>query len=168
VCAHQTKQSLVYDLQEPFRWIADVAVMEAFESGRLDLPDFYFTGCDYRYHLEPEAKEGSLGLLRERFNSGVTYKGRSFKWNIVIEQNTVELGHFLIGRLSHSDFLEPRPSLPRTADRELSRRVLDLTESDAEKLGIGKSRLHYLRMSARGGRPLKMHLKTRTRLAPLL
>ena len=36
----QTKQSLVYDLQEPFRWIADVAVMGAFESGVLDLPGF--------------------------------------------------------------------------------------------------------------------------------
>ncbi len=43
-------------MQEPFRWIADVAVMEAFESGVLDLPDFYFTGDDYRYRFEPEAK----------------------------------------------------------------------------------------------------------------
>jgi hypothetical protein len=28
-------------LQEPFRWIGDVALMDAFESGVLDLPDFY-------------------------------------------------------------------------------------------------------------------------------
>jgi CRISPR-associated protein Cas1 len=31
---YQTKQSLVYDLQEPFRWIVDVAAIEAFESRR--------------------------------------------------------------------------------------------------------------------------------------
>ena len=54
---YQTKQSLVYDLQEPFRWIADMAVMEVFESGVLDLPDFNFTGDDYRCRFDPEAKQ---------------------------------------------------------------------------------------------------------------
>jgi hypothetical protein len=34
---YQTKQSLVYDLQEPFRWISDVTGVEAFERGALDL-----------------------------------------------------------------------------------------------------------------------------------
>ena len=32
----QTKESLAYDLQEPFRWLIDVSVVEAFESGCLD------------------------------------------------------------------------------------------------------------------------------------
>ena len=72
---YQTKQSLVYDLQEPFRWIADVAVMDAFESGVLDLPDFYFTGDDYRYRFGPEAKQRFLDLLRERFNSASGTRG---------------------------------------------------------------------------------------------
>ena len=45
-----------------------MAVIEAFESGVLDLPDFYFTGDDYRYRFEPEAKERFLDLLRERSN----------------------------------------------------------------------------------------------------
>jgi CRISPR-associated protein Cas1 len=89
---YQTKQSLVYDFQEPFRWIADVAVIDAFESEVLDLPDFYFTGDDYRYRFDPEAKQRVLDLLRDRFNSGVTYKGRVFKWDSVIELKGHELG----------------------------------------------------------------------------
>ena len=68
---YQTKQSLVYDLQEPFRWLADVTVLEAFESGVLDLQDFYFFGNDYRYHIALEAKRRFLKLLQERFNSGI-------------------------------------------------------------------------------------------------
>jgi CRISPR-associated protein Cas1 len=59
---YQTKQSLVYDLQEPFRWICDVATIHAFESGLLDMKDFYFTGDDYRYHFEVEAREGFWNL----------------------------------------------------------------------------------------------------------
>jgi CRISPR-associated protein Cas1 len=103
--------SFLGDLQEPFRWIADVAVMEAFESGVLDLPDFYFTGDDYRYRLEREAKQRFLELLRERFNSGVTYKGRSLKWDTVIEQKTIEMGRFIASRSARLDFSNPSPKL---------------------------------------------------------
>ena len=99
----------VYALQEPFRWIVDVAVMDAFESGVLDRLDFYFTGDDYRYRFEPEAKERFLNLLRERFNSRVEYKGRAFKWDTVVEQKTAELGRYLVGRTGRLDFLEPFP-----------------------------------------------------------
>ena len=48
---YQTNESLVYDLQKPFRWIADVTVVESFKSGTLDLPDFYFSGDDYQVSL---------------------------------------------------------------------------------------------------------------------
>jgi CRISPR-associated protein Cas1 len=84
----------VYDLQEPFRWIADVTVMEAFESELLDLSDFYFTGDDYRYRFEPEAKQRFLGLFGERFNSSVRYDGHDLKWGPVMEQKVVELGRY--------------------------------------------------------------------------
>lgn len=61
---HRITELPAYAPQEPFRWIADVAVMEAFEGGVLDLPDFYFTGDDYRYRFEPEAKVRSLRSTR--------------------------------------------------------------------------------------------------------
>jgi CRISPR-associated protein Cas1 len=154
---YQTKQSLVYDLQEPFRWIADVAVMDAFESGVLDLPDFYFTGNDYRYRFEPEAKQRLLDLLRERFNSGVRYQGRALKWDTVIEQKTVELGRYLIGRTVGLDFSEPSPNLQRVDDSELRRRILDLSQSEANKFGIGKSTFHNLRENVRDSRPFKVY-----------
>lgn len=44
----RAQQSLMHVLQEPFRWIANVTVMEVFESRTLDLPDFYFTRDDSR------------------------------------------------------------------------------------------------------------------------
>jgi len=161
----QTKQSLVYDLQEPFRWIADVAVMDAFESGIVDLPDFYFTGDDYRYRFEPEAKQRFLNLLRERFNSAVRYKGRASKWDTVIEQKTVELGRYLVGRTGELDFSGPSPALKRTDSEELRRRILDLSPAEAQKLGIGKSTLHYLRSNARGYSGFRVYCRVRERLA---
>jgi CRISPR-associated protein Cas1 len=129
--------SFLGDLQEPFRWIADVAVMEAFESGVLDLPNFYFTGDDYRYRFELEAKQRFLDLLRERFNSGVRYKERALKWDTVIEQKTAELGRYLAGRNSGLDFSEPSPW--RTNVRSASRENHGIMELDKKKRSIGCS-----------------------------
>jgi hypothetical protein len=123
--------------------------MEAFESGVLDLPDFYFTGDDYRYRFDPEAKERFLDVLREQFNSGVRYKGRALKWDTVIEQKTAELGRYLVGRSDGLDFSEPSPRLGRADERKLRERIQNLSLADARKLGIGKSTFHYLRRNAR-------------------
>jgi CRISPR-associated protein Cas1 len=161
---YQTKQSLVYDLQEPFRWVADVIVMEAFESRVLDLPDFYFTGDEYRYRFEPEAKQRFIGLLREQFNSGVKYKGRVLKWDTVIKQKTIELGRCLLSRTNRLDFSEPSPDLDGTNHRELCRQILGLSKSEALRRGIGKSSFHYLRKGAKSGYPLEVYSKVQGRL----
>ena len=164
LAGHRAKELPAYGHQEPFRCIADVAVMEAFECGELDLPDFYFTGDDYRYRFEPEAKEQFLDLLRERINSKVRYKGRALKWNTVIEQKTVELGRHLIGRNGGLDFSEPSPNLHRADDEELRRRILSLTRQEAQRLGIGKSTLHRLRKNVRSHSSFTVYHKVREKI----
>jgi CRISP-associated protein Cas1 len=160
---YQTKQSLVYDLQEPFRWIADVAVMGSFESAVLDLPNFYFTGDDYKYRFEPEAKRRFLDLLREQFNAGVKYNGRTLKWDTVIEQKASELGRFLVGK-STLDFVEPSPKLTRADYQELRAKILSLTRSEAQELGIAKSTLHHLCRNAESQCGFRIYNKTDKRL----
>jgi CRISPR-associated protein Cas1 len=164
---YQTKQSLVYDLQEPFRWIADVTVMKAFESGQLDLPDFYFTGDDYTYRFGPEARQRFLDLLRERFNSGVRYKGRGLKWDTVVQQKTIELGRFLVGQHGDIDFSNPSPSLERIDNLQLRRRILSLSQSEALSLGIRKSTLHNLRNHAAEDWSFALYHRTRRKLGAL-
>src|SRR5208282_2280596 len=121
-------QSLVYDLQEPFRWLIDLTVMQAFESGSLNVPDFYFTGDDYRYRFDAEAKTRFLNLLREEFNSGVEYNGRVLKWDTVIERKATELSRFLSGRSREIDFIEPSPNLERWDSLGVRRAILSLTQ----------------------------------------
>ena len=160
---YQTKQSLVYDLEEPFRWIADVAVVDAFESGIVDLPDFYFTGDDYRFRFETRAKRRFLDLLRERFNVGVRYNGRVMKWDTVVERKAIELGRFLAGRSSKLEFSDPSPSFV-TNEQELRSKVIGLKSSEARRLGIRKSTLHYLRKRARDQKPFRIYEPVLSRL----
>jgi hypothetical protein len=144
-----------------------MAVVDAFESGIVDLPNFYFTGDDYGYRFEPEAKKRFLDLLRERFNSGVGYNGRVLKWDTVIEQKTAELGRYPVGKSRKLNFSEPAPTLSRIDDRELREEILNLSGPEARRLGIGKSTFHYLRTKARMQRRLRIYDKVREKLEPV-
>jgi CRISPR-associated protein Cas1 len=161
---YQTKQSLVYDLMEPFRWLVDLTVLQAFESRVLDLGTFHFKFDDYRFRFNPEAKERFIGLLKERFNSGVRYGGQRLKWDTIIEQKALELSRFLVGKISTLDFIEPSPKLDRLDNRELRERINSLTSDEAYKLGIGKSTLHYLRGNVRDERPFRVYGKVGEKL----
>jgi hypothetical protein len=138
--------------------------MESFEFGVLDLPDFYFTGDDYRYRFEPEAKQRFLDLLRERFNSVVTYRGCALKWDTVIEQKTTELARILLSRCANVNFEEPAPQLPRVDDRELRAKILALSQSEARRLGIGKSTLWNMKRIANSSRSLRLYKESRKKI----
>jgi CRISPR-associated protein Cas1 len=114
---YQTKQSLVYDIEEPFRWVVDLSVIQAFESKTLDLNDFYFTGDDYRYRFQQDAKVRFIKVLRELFNSGVKYKGRILKWDTVIEEKANELARYLNARIPNLAFTDPAPTPERDDNR---------------------------------------------------
>jgi hypothetical protein len=69
-----------------------------------------------------------------------------------------------IGKSSTLDFIEPLPKLERQDNRELRAKILALTRSEAERLRIGKSTLHYLHQRARTQRPLRLSCKVGNRL----
>jgi hypothetical protein len=92
------------------------------------------------------------------------YKGHALKWDTVIEQKTVEFGRYLVGRTGKLSFSEPSPTLRRLDSLELRSRILGLSQSEAKKLGIGKSTFHYLRNKAAGDHPFKVYNKIGDRL----
>ena len=100
----------------------------------------------------------------ERFNSAVRYSGRALKWDMVIEQKTVELGRYLAGRTDRLDFSEPPSKLATVDSWELRKRILSLSQSEARRLGIRKSTLHYLRKKARGDRLFSVYKNVREKL----
>lgn len=162
---YQTKQSLVYDLQEPFRWIADVTVLEAIESRALDLKDFYFMADDYRYRIEAGAKRRFLTLLKERFNAGTKYRRNVYKWDTMIQMKTQEMARFLAGKSKNLSFLEPALLLEREDNSEAREKILALTWDEARTLGIGKSTLHYLRKHAKSDEPFKVYQRVAQKLS---
>lgn len=77
---------------------------------------------------------------------------------------TGELGRYLVGRAGMLDFSEPSPTLSRVDDQELRRRILSLSQSEASKLGIGKSTIYHLRKIARTGHAFRVRQETLNKL----
>ena len=154
-------------MQEPLRGLCDISVIEAFESETLKLSDFYFTGDDYRYRFEPEARQRFIQIIRERFNSGATHNGRVLKWDTLIEQKLTELGRFLVGKTPQIDFSEPSPTLARFDDKALREQINSLTVEQAKKAGINKSTLYTLRQHTRNDRAFRLYRRTSRKLRTL-
>ena len=105
-----------------------------------------------------------MELLKDNFNAGVKYKGKTMKWDIIILNKAQELARFLLGKSGFIDFMEPAPCLVRSNSRELHERVLGLSASEARRLGLGKSTIHYLKKCACDRKPFKIYDKVRSKL----
>jgi CRISPR-associated protein Cas1 len=164
---HEDKQSttpLVYDFQEPFRWLVDITVLRLIESRTFSQDDFYFTAEDYRLRIKPPLLDRYANLLREQFNSGALYRGDRLQWDTLILRKCQELARFLVGKTDRFEVVTPQPALVREDTKAVRDRICSLTSGEAKKLGIGKSTLHYLRNNARGTSSFRVYKKVRRRL----
>jgi CRISPR-associated protein Cas1 len=161
---YQTKEALIFDLIEPYRWIVDLSVLHSVETKLVGWGSVYFAEPDFKCRLDNGAKEKFIGLLRERFNERVPYKGQRLTWSSIIVEKCEELARYLAGKSRTIDFTEPSPTLQRFDDKELRDRILSLSIVEAKQLGIPKQSLHDLRRKARDHKPFKLYRENRQRL----
>jgi CRISPR-associated protein Cas1 len=155
---------LVYDFQEPYRWLVDYVVLRMVLSRVFSWDDFYFTGDDYRLRIKPPLLDRYADLLREQFNSGVMYSGKRLPWNTLILRKSQELARHLLGKTARFDLRTPKPVLERSDTRVLREKILSLSSSDARTLRLGKSTVHYLRKRAKEKKPFKVYTPVLSRL----
>jgi len=151
---------LVYDFQEPFRWLIDYAVLNMVESRAFSWDDFYFSGEDYRMRFKPLLLDRYLAVLREQFNSvgnTVLYHGDRVKWDTLIGLKVQEFARYLVGKSDGFDLRSPAPVLERSDSKELRDRILAFSPSEARKLGLNKSTVHYLKKHARDRKPFRIY-----------
>jgi CRISPR-associated protein Cas1 len=72
--AAPNKTPLVYDLQEPYRWLVDVAIIDGLERGEFSRKDFILTE-NYNLRLKAEAARRLVELVSVQLTSRVPYRG---------------------------------------------------------------------------------------------
>jgi CRISPR-associated protein Cas1 len=148
---------LVYDFQEPYRWLVDYVVLRMVLSRAFSWDDFYFTGGDYRLRIKPPLLDRYAELLREQFNSGVMYGGKRLTWDTLILRKCQELARYLLGKTTRFDLVNPKLTLEREETQALRKKILSLSGAQARKFGLNKSTLHYLRKRARDRKPFRIY-----------
>jgi CRISPR-associated protein Cas1 len=159
----QTKCPLVYDLQEPYRWLIDTTVISCLESGRFGKSDFYRMD-NYVLRLRPEAVRRLIDALRIKFNSSVQYKGRFCSWDTLIRLKAQELANHFVGKRTGLRFDTPRSALDRSDTEAARNMILSLMTAEAKKLGIRRNTLWYVRQRAQASKPIRIYNKVRSKI----
>lgn len=158
-----SKIPLVYDIQEPYRWIADAAVISSLERRMFTKKDFITTE-NYNIRIKPAGVKKLMTQLDEQLSTKVGYLDHKWEWRHVIVQKTHELAEYLTGKRKNIDFTTPRPELKRTDTDKIRKTILNISYTEWQRMGFSKGTLYYLKKNARNSEPFKIYKSVRKKL----
>ncbi|WP_292464318.1 CRISPR-associated endonuclease Cas1 [Methanolobus sp.] len=158
-----SKNSLAYDLQEPYRFLVDFAVISLIESERMEIKDFIRTES-YSLRLRPSGAKKLTEEINLWFNKRVSYKENMTMWSYVMFLKTRELAQYLSDKRKDIDFIEPQYETKRQDSSDIRQKILSISYSDWKKLGFSKGTLHYMKQNAKADKPFTLNAHVRERL----
>jgi CRISP-associated protein Cas1 len=162
-----SKLPLAYDLQEPFRWLVDLSVIEVIRDGKLDRKRDFIVTENYHMRLRAEAAKVLIERFSQNMNRKMQVRGRSFSIHTCIRETGRLLVRYIINRHESGG---PDMSYPFSVgesghvDSATSHRVASMTYGDARGLGISKAGLWDMKRRAALGRPLRLYRKVAARV----
>jgi len=158
-----SKDSLAYDMQEPFRFLVDLAVISLIESGKMNNKDFIRTES-YSLRLKPSGAKKVTEEFNKWMNKRVPYQKQSVMWSYALLLKTRELAQFLVDNKTTVDFSKPVYAIERQDSEEIRQKILSIPYTEWENMGFSKGTLHYMKMSAQADKPFTLNTHVRERL----
>jgi len=158
-----SKNSLAYDLQEPFRFIVDLTVMNLIEKGVMDSKDFVRTES-YSLRLRPSGARKVTDEFNSVINGKVEYRKKNSSWGSVLLLKARELSHHLVGKRKTIEFIKPVYVGKRDDTDLLRKKIIDMPYTEWEKMGFSKGTLHYMKQNANSGKAFSLNAHVRERL----
>ena len=158
---HETLSSrtpLVYDLQELFRWMIDLSVIQLLEENKLRKLDFILTE-NYHIRLKPNTARLLIEKIRDNFNSKVPYRKRNFAYQNILYDNISQLAQYISNKKKSIEFVVPHITINRNDDLQIREKILSMTPDERRKLGINKSTLWYIKKNISDGKTMKIYDK---------
>jgi CRISPR-associated protein Cas1 len=158
------KNSLAYDLQEPFRFLIDLAVINLIENNVMEKKDFIRTD-NYNLRLKASGAKKVTEEVNKWFNKKTEYLGYQYSMSYIILLKSRELAQYLSGKKSEINFSIPEIKINRQDAEDVRQKIRDIKYSDWKKLGFSKGTLHYMKQNADADKPFTMNKHVRDRLA---
>jgi CRISP-associated protein Cas1 len=150
------KNSLAYDMQEPFRYLIDLAVLDLIENNNIKDSDFIRTE-NYNLRLRSSGAKKVLESINKHFNHKILYKGDNVNIHYLILLKTRELSNFLKKKSKNIDFTKPKQKLNKKDTEEVRNKILNISYVDWKNKGLSKGTLFYLKKNARLDKPFSMN-----------
>ncbi len=157
------KNSLAYDLQEPFRFLIDLAVISAIEKDKLTNKDFIRTE-NYNLRLKSTGAKKIIEEINIWFNKKVKFKGQVCSWSYVLMSQTTDLAHFLLGTKNNINFVKPEFELERQDTEEIRNLILNISYKKWKDLGFSKGTLYAMKQNAVDNKPFYLTVNVKKRL----
>jgi CRISPR-associated protein Cas1 len=161
-----SKLPLAYDLQEPFRWLVDLSVVEVLRDGKLDRKGDFIVTENYHLRLRPVAAKALIERFAANMNRKVAVGGRNFAYETLVVEAARRLARSLSESKARFDLSYPFDlGESGHVGTEVQDRVASLTYAEARKFGISKAGLWDMKRRAAEGKPLRLYGKVARRLS---
>lgn len=158
---NQSRTPLVYDIQELFRWIIDLSIIQLLEERKLTKRDFLVTE-NYNMRLRENTAKLLIEKIKNNFNKKISYKRkRNHTYQNILLDNVQVLANFISGKSSNLEFVVPIQIVSENVPefKVLRQKILGMTPEKRKQLGINKSTFWYLKKSIESGRKPKIYQK---------
>ena len=156
---NQSRTPLVYDIQELFRWLIDISVIQLLEEKKIKKSDFIVTD-NYHTRLGEDIAKKLIEKINSNFNARYNYKnGKNYSYQIILQDNLQQLSNFIVDKKQDFDFVIPKIKLSRNDELDLRNKILNMTANERKELGINKSTLWYIQKNLSEGKTPKIYEK---------
>ena len=156
---NQSRTPLVYDVQELFRWLIDISLIQLLEEKKIKKSDFIITE-NYHTRLGEDVAKMLIEKINSNFNVRYNYKNsKQYSYQIILQDNVQQIANFIVDKKKEFDFLIPKINLNRNDDVQLREKILNMTPEERKLLGINKSTLWHIKKNLSEGKTSKIYEK---------
>ena len=153
-----SKRPLVYDLQELYRWLIDLSVIQVLEDKKLKKSDFIVTE-NYHIRLRESAAKQLLDKITLNFNKRAEFRGKMHTYDNILLENVRNLAKSIENDNDSLRFEIPDMPIDRNDNTELRDQIISITPEERKRLGINKSTLWYRQKTIKEGKKIKIYTK---------
>ena len=152
------KASLVYDIQELYRLLVDLSVIQLLEERKLKKRDF-IVNENYNLRLRETTAKTLLDKITLNFNSSAEYKDKNHSYQFILHDNVRILENNVSSRVKTLSFNIPEIKIDRVDHAVLRNRILNMSPEERKKLSPARNTLFYMKKNLKDGKKIKVYNK---------
>jgi CRISPR-associated protein Cas1 len=164
----ESKTPLVYDIQELFRWLIDLSVIELLEEKKLLKKGNFIVTENYHIRLKENTANLLVDKIKNNFNrKAENYKrSKSYSYKNILFDNVQLLANFIMDKNNKIQFNIPIIKMQKSDYNyfAIQKRIMSMTTEERKRLGINKSTLWYQKNSLSKGHRVRLYDKVLSKL----